>query len=135
MALAQPESVSPAGGSAVRASVSTQTRHESESALSAETRTVQPAAGNASAQLCRPAPAGRQSLSFGSRLSASVIGASDSLLCVFRPVEAHQGRVSVDYRFQVDRARPDVLYVGQGVPRLIHLQIYPIMVVSQQQFP
>src|SRR5207248_10537964 len=38
------------------------TRHESESALSAATRTLQPAIGNASAQVCRPEPDGRQSL-------------------------------------------------------------------------
>src|SRR5205823_5663686 len=103
-----------------------------ESTLSAATRTVHP--GKASDRLCRPAPAGRQSLSLGRRFSASVIGASDCLLRVIGAVEAEHRRLSVEDRLQVDRARPDVLYVGQRVPGLVQLQIYPIMLVPQQQF-
>ena len=56
---AQPSSVEPAGASAVRVdSVNSQTRQESESALSAAMPTVHPASGNASDQECRPSPAG-----------------------------------------------------------------------------
>src|SRR5436190_2347155 len=95
---------------------------------------VQPNAGRASDQLWRPSPAGRQSLSLGRRLSASVIGSPDYLLGVVGPVEAQHRRLAVELGLQVDGPGPDVLYVGQGVPRLVHLQIYPIVVVPQQQF-
>src|SRR5262245_59659084 len=133
-ASAQPLRVSPAGGSADRVRVNSQTRHESVSALSAASWTVQPCAARLSDQLWRPSPAGRQSLSLGRRLSASVIGPPDYLLGVVGPVEAQHRGLAVELGFQVDGPSPDVLYVGQSVLGLVQLQIYPIVVVPQLQF-
>src|SRR5438445_9055449 len=95
------------------------TRHESESTLSAASRTVQPHSGKAAAQLCRPSPAGVHSLNFGRSFSASVIISSDELLCVFGAVKTQQSRLAFEERFQMNRATPDVLYVGESVSRFI----------------
>src|SRR5262249_55591693 len=131
---AQPLRVSPAGASAVLVKVNSHTRQESESTLSVVMWTIHPASGNASDQLCRPAEAGRHSLSFCRGFSASGIRSADHLLGVVRAVETEDGRLVVVNRFQVDGSSPDVLDIRQRVPGLVQLQIYPIMLVSQQQF-
>src|SRR6185312_7232907 len=125
-------SVRPAGASAVRDRVNSQIKHDMESARSTARCRFHPS--TSVDHECRPAPAGCHSLSLGRSFSARFIGPPDGLLLVFGSVEGEQHGLVVDHGFQVNGPPPYILYVGEGVLRLVHFQIYPIMVVPQQEF-